>query len=211
MARPEGKKNEDYDIKRERLLDLLYVHMMKQEFREFPSFRTVSQLLDVTPPTLKHYFGDREGLIKSFMEFIDKRGDPFIQKAAVPSGKADYSIREVLHFIASGFEFGPVAHIHQFGLANGLGDSEIGPAYLNYIFEPLLQALEKRISSHQEAGEIVSVEPRIAALALISPLFMVMMHQKKLGGCNVRPIDLNDFIHQHADAFMRAYATKPNQ
>jgi AcrR family transcriptional regulator len=205
MARNIGNKNNDYAQKRERLLDLLFVQMMKHNFRSFPSFREVSDLLGVTPPTLRHYFTDREGLIKAFLEFIELRGKPFLDKAAVASGAVDYSVRELLHFIASGFEFGPVAAIHQFGLSNGLGDEDIGPAYLIHIFEPLLQSVEKRIITHQQQNELVEAEPRLLALSLLSPLFMVLIHQNKLGGKCVRPIDINSFIHQQADAFLKSY------
>lgn len=205
MARKIGNKNIDYAEKRERLLDLLFMQMKKHNFGTFPSFREVSDMLGVTPPTLRHYFVDKDGLIKAFLEYIELRGKPFLEKAAIASGAVDYSIRELLHYIASGFEFGPVAEIHQFGLSNGLGDDDIGPAYLVHIFEPLLQSVEKRIVIHQQQKELVEAEPRLLALSLLSPLFMVLIHQNKLGGKCVRPIDINGFIHQQADAFLRSY------
>lgn len=205
MPRREGSKNEDYENKRNKLLETLFQKLVQKKFREFPSFRNVSELLSVTPPTLQHYFEDRKGLMTALIQYIEQKGEGYLEKVKLPEGKGKESIFKLLQFITSGFEDGPVGTIHQFGLAHGMGEKELGPTYLTHLFEPLLSAVEKRIEIHQKNQEIIECEPRVAALFLLSPLFLVLLHQKKLGGHKVRPLNLENYLKEHTDIFWKAF------
>jgi hypothetical protein len=46
---------------------------------------------------------------------------------------------------------------------------------------------------------------RGAALMLLSPIILAMLHQRDLGGEKVRCLDVDAFVATHADAFIRAY------
>lgn len=203
--RPEGSKNEDYEKKRNSLLAKLFEKLVQEEFREFPSLRNSAKLLTVSVPTLQHYFEDREGLMSALLVFIKEKGDPYLQRLSIPEGKGKTSIYKLLEFIKEGFERGHVGTFHQFGLIQGLGEDELGPGYLNQLFEPFLQAVEKRIGIQQERKELAPGDPRLAALFLISPLLLALLHQTKLGGDKVRPLALDQYLKDHADVFWKAY------
>ncbi|TGL18976.1 TetR/AcrR family transcriptional regulator [Leptospira yanagawae] len=206
MPRPEGSKNEDYEVKRNKILESLFQKLVQKKFREFPSFRNVAKLLNVSPPTLKHYFQNRNGVMTALLTHIKSKGESYLEKILVPEGNGKESIHKLLQYITSGFEAGPVGTIHQFGLAHGMGEKELGPSYLVHLFEPLLDAVERRLILHQRQNELIECEPRVAALFLISPLFMVLLHQKKLGGHKVRPLNIEAYLKSHTDIFWKTFA-----
>ncbi|TGL72484.1 TetR/AcrR family transcriptional regulator [Leptospira jelokensis] len=211
MTRPEGSKNEDYEVKRNKILESLFQKLVQKKFREFPSFRNVAKLLNVSPPTLKHYFQSRNGVMTALLTHIEIKGEAYLEKILVPEGNGKESIYKLLQYITSGFESGPVGTIHQFGLSHGMGEKELGPSYLVHLFEPLLDAVERRLILHQKQNELIECEPRVAALFLISPLFLVLLHQKKLGGHKVRPLNIDEYLHNHTDIFWKAFAKKQKE
>jgi hypothetical protein len=52
---------------------------------------------------------------------------------------------------------------------------------------------------------MVKGDMRVAALALVAPIVLGALHQSKLGGSETRPLDIDAFANQHADAFIRAW------
>jgi hypothetical protein len=50
------------------------------------------------------------------------------------------------------------------------------------------------------------VDTRHAALALLSPVILALLHQAELGGAKDHPLDVDRFLSDHAAAFARAYA-----
>jgi hypothetical protein len=93
------------------------------------------------------------------------------------------------------------------GLREGPRAEETGIAYLQDILEPLLQAAEERLHLHMLRGEMRPGNPRFAALALISPLFLAHLHQGPLCGASLRPLDLADMTAEHTSGFIAAYRT----
>ena len=129
--------------------------------------------------------------------------------AASPSpGDLRGSLLDLLRRTAMGWRFG-VGRLYQGGLALGLGDGRLGPAYVDNLLEPLLQAVEARLAKHHAWGEARVEHPRFAALQLVSPLVLALLHQDGLGGAECRPLDLDAFIVDLADGFVRAHALAP--
>jgi AcrR family transcriptional regulator len=204
MGRPAGVHNEDYDEKRAALLDRVTARLVAVG-ADRASFREMAATAGVSVPTLRHYFGDRQGLIRAWMAWRGGQGAPYLAELATTTEPFDLSIRTMLEFVALGLERGRVVELHVVGLMEGLTNPALGPSYLTSILEPTLQAAEQRLALHAERGEMRAVDLRAAALALLSPLILAVLHQRDLGGRSVRCLDISAFIATHAEAFVRAY------
>lgn len=75
MPRPAGARNHDFDEKRAALLDALTDFALSADLRR-PSLRQFAQAMNASEPTLRHYFGDRQGLIIEILENIGRKGAP---------------------------------------------------------------------------------------------------------------------------------------
>ena len=81
----------------------------------------------------------------------------------------------------------------------------IGPSYVDHLLEPLLQAVEARLEQHQQWGELGDHDLRFAALSLVSPVVLALLHQDGLGGQGCRPLDVEAFVVAQVNGFVRAY------
>lgn len=205
MGRTPGTRNADYDAERERLVERLK-RALVEPGGAARSFREMAAAASVSPPTLRHYFGTREGVLAAVYAAIHADGLPYLHAvAAGPLGPARESLGWLLRFTVEGWRQG-VGAIHQLGLTAGLGDGALGPAYVNELLEPMLQAFEARIARHVAAGDLGPCDVRHAAIALISPVLVALLHQQALGGAGCRPLDLGRLLDDHVDRFLRAYA-----
>ncbi len=106
--------------------------------------------------------------------------------------------------VAFGWKNG-VGAIHLLGLHAGLGHRQLGPAYVTEILEPTLQSAEARIARHIEKKGLAECDVRHAALALLSPLVLGLLHQDGLFGAKCRTLDLDAFLDDHVKQFLRAH------
>lgn len=203
MARTKGAKNADHAERRAELLERLRGRLASRAGGP-PSFRELAHAAGVSVATLTHHFGSRDGVIAAVLEQLGQDGRPFLSLAATPSGGLEQSLRDFLSFAAQGHRRG-VGDLHAIGLLEGTAHAAHGPAYLTHILEPVLNALEHRLAAHVERGEMRTTNLRHAALMLLSPLLLAQLHQDQLGGCGVRPLDLETMIDDQVAAFLRAY------
>lgn len=206
MGRPQGKQNVDYVEKRDALLDKLGPRLVTTSERA--SFREMAAFAEVSVPTLRHYFGDRNGVVRAWLERKGVRGKQHLDALSETQEDFAHSIRSMLSFVAMGMERGRVIELHIVGLAEGLTNPALGPTYLQSILEPTLAAAERRLSTHIQRGEMRETDVRTAALALLSPLILALLHQRDLGGREVRRLDIDEFIDSHASAFIMAYRAR---
>jgi hypothetical protein len=73
------------------------------------------------------------------------------------------------------------------------------------VLEPTLQALEHRLKNYVAQGVVVDCDTRHAALMLLSPLLLALLHQHDLGGTRCRPLAIPALIDEHVRVFVRAY------
>ena len=209
MSRSKGARNEDYARKRAVLLGKL-----RQRLRKLgppASMRELAASAEVSVPTLRHYFGDRSGVVRAVMEdeLADggRAGGP-LEIAATPDGDLASSIRSLLAHADAGFVHGGLTESHAAGLAEGLREEELGAGYLRLALDPTIDAFAERLSRHQEAGELrADVDVRAAAIQLLAPLVFARLHQDRLGGKNSAPIDIARMLEQHAETFVRGHRT----
>jgi AcrR family transcriptional regulator len=205
MTRPRGSQNARHPEKR---LELLR-HVRKSltvTGNDKLTFSELAESAGVSIPTLRHYFGTRSKLIAEVFEEVNKEGQRHMLAASKPVLPFPESVMQAAEEIMAGVRYGRMDKIHTLGLTEGLGDGELGPAYLQQILEPGLQSLEARFLVHQERGDMVSCSVRYAAIDFAAPLLVANLHQRGLGGSSVRPMEMHEFVRSHVSMFIRAYS-----
>ncbi|HEY6100660.1 MAG TPA: TetR/AcrR family transcriptional regulator, partial [Anaeromyxobacter sp.] len=205
MGRRPGSRNADYAEERERILGRL-AREVGLAGRGHLSFRELAQVAGVTPSTLRHYLGRRGDVLSATLARLRQGGAPFVAAAATEDhGSAAESLAWLVAFLRRGWDFG-VGKAHAFGIAEGLGEPALGRSYLRDVLEPTLQAAEARIARHVARGELGPCDFRHAALELLAPVVLALLHQQLLCGAEVRPLDLDRFVEDHLSRFLRAHA-----
>lgn len=205
MARTRGARNADYDEQRLSLARRVRARVMapggvRASMREF------GEAAGTSVATLKHYFEDRDGLLRAVLESQHLDAAPYLAMASVPlAGDVRASLRGYLRGLKTAwFEHG-VGVIQATSLAEGLTNPALGPTYVNHLLEPLLGTCETLLRRHVELGDLAPLEPRVAGLQFVAPVVLALLHQDSLSGAACRPLDLDAFFDAHVDAFLRAW------
>lgn len=206
MARPKGALNADHAETRQILLGRVRRRLLAPGGAR-ASFRELAAAAEVSPATLRHYFPDREALVAATFEALKNEGAPFMAMAAsAPRGP----VREALPWFIEGllvaWRQAGVGHAHELGLTAGLGDPDLGPAYVTHLLEPTLQTAEARLALHVASGELAVTDTREAALVLVSPIVLALLHQEGLAGVKCRPLDVEAFARGHTERFIAMHA-----
>jgi AcrR family transcriptional regulator len=205
MARTPGARNADYDEERLALARKVRPLMVGPGGLR-SSLREMAAAASTSVATLKHYFHDREGVLEGVMECLRVDSSPYLAIASSPSGHDVHaSLVDYLQRIKTAwFKYG-VGAMQAASLAAGLTTSSLGPTYVNYLLEPLLQTAEQRLRRHVEQGDLKPCNERYAALQLLAPVVLGLLHQDSLSGASCRPLDLDPFLAEHVDQFLRAH------
>lgn len=179
-----------------------------------PSFRELAHAAEVSVPTLRYYFGDRAQAISAVLENFLRQGLDRLERIAQPPGTFPDSVREYGHSLLQGFRAPRMVNlgdVFAIAIAEGLLDPQIGPSALQFIVDPSIDTLQRRLRSHIERGEMRDVDTRAAALVLISPLLLLILHQDHMGGSACNPAEMERVIEEVCDAFVRAYKAEVAQ
>lgn len=205
MGRPVGKRNADYEARRRSIAAAIVPRLLAADGPSV-SLRQLAIAAEVSVPTLVHYFGDRSAAIAAAIAEMHAQGAPHLARSATePHGGARESLRWFAEQFVLAWQRYGVGRMVASSIAVGLHDAVIGPATVNDILEPTIQAAERRIADHVAAGEIAPCDVRHAALELVSPLLIALIHQDSLFGRQCRPLDLAAFLDDHLERFGRAY------
>lgn len=208
MARPKGTKSPNYDARRDGLLARVAAYLVRV-YPARPSFREIAAACDVSQPTLRHYFGSREGLIAAHFERYGQQGSPYLARLAVTELPLRASLQEMARTILDGFTKPHVGTSQAVALSEGLAASESGPEYLAHVLEPTLQAVASRLRVHIARGEMRPCDPRFVATLLVSPILVAALHQDHLGGKSCFPLDVQALADESGDAIAQAYGAVP--
>jgi AcrR family transcriptional regulator len=207
MTRTAGARNADFEVRRTALIAKARERLSLQT-GEPPSFRELALAAGVSVTTLRHYFGSREALIKAVFEHYLQAGQRHLRRTRAPVPETvdlEDSLKEFLTRLVQGWSGGYLGSLHRIGLSEGLRNPQTALDYLMDVLEPTLQALEQRLRNDVESGVIVECDTRHAALMLLSPLLMALLHQVDLGGTRCRPLAIPALIDEHVKVFARAY------
>jgi AcrR family transcriptional regulator len=205
MGRISGARNRNHDETRTRLLASVAQQMLMSG-GSHPSMRVLADGAGVDPGTLRHYFGDRQGVVQAAFEYLLQFGQ---ERQAWAKSLAELPAREaftqLLGQIAAAWS-GALGGMHAAGFAEGMADSGLGQIYVSSILEPTLASVEELLIVFHTRGELSVPDARVAALALMSPVLLALFHQHQLQGRRCRPLVLERFIEQHLDGFLKGYA-----
>jgi AcrR family transcriptional regulator len=207
MARTAGARNAQFEERRNALITKARSRLSMQG-AEAPSFRELALAAGVSVATMRHYFGTRDGLIQAIFAQSLESGRRHLSSARAPQPAAidfESGLKSFLQRVVIGWTEGQVGALHRIGLAEGLRSPATALAYLADILEPTLQALEQRLRVDAERGVIVECDTRHAALMLLSPILLALLHQHDLGGTRCRPLAIPALIDEHVRVFARAY------
>jgi len=207
MSRTQGSRNAQFTERRQALVAKARDRLSLQT-GEAPSFRELALASGVSVATLRHYFGTREALVKAVFEQALQDGQRHLERTRAPEAGApdlEQSVHGFLSRVVAGWTQGFVGDLHRIGLAEGLRNPHTALDYLNDVLEPTLQALETRLAGLVAQRAIVECDTRHAALMLLSPLLLALLHQRDLGGTRCRPLSIPALIDEHVKVFVRAY------
>lgn len=207
MARPSGSRDKAFEEKKQALVTRAREHLSQAGGRN-ASWRDLASASGVSPSTLAHYFGDRQGLIKTILEYSSREGDHYLAMAARAGEDFRASVFQLVGMLGQGLDRG-VLSLQVIGLTEGLSHASSADAYLGEHLEPVLGAISLRLDTHVERGQMRKIETRFAAISLLSPMLIARLHQLELGGKACYPMSLEAFDETHADAFVRGYAAHP--
>ncbi len=188
MARPAGARNHDFEDKRAFLLDTLTDFALNADLRR-PSLRQFAIAASASEPTLRHYFGDRQGVVIAILCNISSRGRPLWDTISTPAVDVSAAIAEYLRVSEAGMRHGGFVRAHAFGLIEGLADEIVAKAYLEQVLEPALQAVMAKLDATPGAPKDQPGR-RALALAMFAPLLVMSIHQDLLGGADATPLDV---------------------
>jgi hypothetical protein len=117
-------------------------------------------------------------------------------------------VREFARALVFGLQAGSVVRLGDVfaaSLCEGLADPKVSPLALAHLIDPALDALTARLDEHARRGEMAKTDTRAAALMLLSPLLMAVLHQDQMNGRERRSIELTSLADQISAAFVRAY------
>jgi len=194
MPRPAGVRNRDFEDKKTALIETLTEYALSADMRR-PSLRQFAQAAGASEPTLRHYFGDRRGVVIAILRTIGQRGRPVWETVATPSSDPAAAIEEYYRVSHAGMRHGGFIRAHAFGIIEGLADREVAEAYLEYIMEPALESVAEKLGATPGAPR-GTMALRAAGLAALAPLLMLSLHQDLLGGNERWPFDGDATIAQ---------------
>ncbi|AKT39039.1 TetR family transcriptional regulator [Chondromyces crocatus] len=207
MGRPAGSRNPDFEATRASLLRGLLARVTEPDGAR-ASLRELAAAAGVSASTLRHYFGSREGVLAAVFAHWHEGGRPYLLSVATePLAPVRASLDGLLRRLGEAFDQHGVGEVFAVGLAVGLRQETLGPAYLQEVLDPLLEAVEARLARHVARGELRAGEVRHMALSLMSPPLLALLHQGALGGVACRPLSYTRFCDDHIAAFLRAHGT----
>ncbi|MEM6534807.1 MAG: hypothetical protein AAGA24_06975 [Pseudomonadota bacterium] len=192
MPRPVGVRNRDFEEKRAALVDTLTDFALTMERRN-PSLRQFAIAASASEPTLRHYFGDRRGVILAILENLNKRAQPIWNAVRTPAKDPETAIEEYFRITRVGMMHGGFAEGHAFGIVEGIADEVIGEAYLEYILNPALEVVSQKLGDTPGA-DMSGKDGMAAAFLVLAPMLVMTLHQHLLGGDDKYPIDAERFL-----------------
>ena len=200
-----GAKNADHEAKRAQMVAQIAPVIMRAA-PERPSLRQMSKAAGVSVNNLRHYFGTREGVLQAVLEAMGVAGEPYMRRAlGFTERSVSEGLRTLLGEYVTAWTPEQLGGLHRSGISEGLGSETLGPVYVEHILEPTLTVVEEMLGIWHERGEIDVADRRFAALALMAPVLIALLHQRGLGGDGCRPLEFDAFLDAHVAGFVRGW------
>lgn len=201
MGRPVGARNREYEHKRRTLARDLAGALQRDDGSP-AALADLAATAGVSTTTLRHYFGDRDGVVQAVLETVRDDSAAYLRAGTTAAGRPpEQTLPELLLGTVLAWQHHGLDRALTGALAVGLGSATRGPHVVAGLLEPLLHAVERLLVEHAHAGELPALsaeQGREAALALVAPLLLALLHQDSLHGRAVRPLDVEALARRHA-------------
>ncbi|MFN3834816.1 MAG: TetR/AcrR family transcriptional regulator [Glycocaulis sp.] len=172
------------------------------------SLRQFAIRAGVSEPTLRHFFGDRQGVVIAILHHFAHQADAWLARSAQPGAGLEASVDGYLQMSLEGFDNSLFVQAHAFALVESIHDPEVARAYLSIVVEPSLQAIERRLAPGISPDGQNPERVRHAALTLYSTMLFAVLHQRLLRGQETRPLNMEAFFGDMVRLFGRGLAAK---
>ena len=189
MPRPPGTRNQDFANKKHALVEKLTEYLLSDNV-ELPSFRQMAIAAETSEPTLRHYFGDRSGVIATVMAHAGQLAEPMRAIVRQPAASIEEAIQTFHQLIIQFRESSRFIAGHAFGLRESMSDPLARKAYLQYIVEPNIDCVAERLVKSRGGPTNFQTARSLAMMLMSSSMFMVM-HQNLLDGVEHKPINVS--------------------
>ena len=201
MGRPLGARNREYEQRRAGLARQLAGRLQRDDGTP-AGLSDLGAAAGVSTTTLRHYFGDRDGVVQAVLETVRDDSAGYLDAGTTAGGRPpERTLPELLAGTVLAWRRHGLDRTLTGALAVGLGSDTRGPHVVTDLLEPLLTATERLLKQHSDAGELPALtdeERREAALALVAPVLLALIHQDALSGHAVRHLDVENLAQRHA-------------
>ena len=198
MGRRSGSRNRDYAATRHRLAALCAASLLRED-GEPASLTDLARTAGVSPTTLVHYFGDRDGVFAAAMGAVAEDSRGHLDRLASPGDRfPEQTLPALLGATVEVWRTHGLGPVFAGSLRQAIGHERRGPVFLDGLLEPYLHAVEALLRVHVERGDLPAVDVRATALGLLGPVLLALLHQDPLGGRRLRPLDVAAFADRHA-------------
>lgn len=172
MGRPAGSRNVNYDSRRAGLAASIFSAIQARTGRA--SLRDLAVASGVSVSTLRHYFGDRNGLLDALLEVLGEELadtlEQVISELPVPFSEALPALMAELELAVAG----PLRDHLRVALVEGLATSALHRVLLYGTLAPSLLAIEDMLEARRDQL-VPNPNLRVAAVALVTPLFFCLL------------------------------------
>lgn len=190
LASEEKSGQTKFDAAKKRLLQRLTAGVLRGE--QLQSFVQMAKIAGVSRPTLRHYFGDENGVFAALLE-------SWKPEAATTS--LDPAENDAVPFLLSIVGQVRLAWEQGFRLLFEAGldqrRPETSPLVVQHLLEPVLDAVQAAIEDCVAAELLPPLPLREAAISLISPVILSGLHQETLEGHRSHPLDQDNAFALH--------------
>lgn len=207
MGRARGSPNANHEDKRLAMCRAMVPALLTKG--RPATLKELAEAADVSVPTLRHYFGDRDEVVQAILEQAHEDAAPHLAFGDVER-PVDEAVAAHLMSLVDGWRGSPLRSLVLGSITGGIDHPVLGPATVTHVLEPTTQSLEARLRHYQATGVLsAELDPRHGALALLGPVILALLHQDDLSGARCRPLDVAPFIEDLVAAFVRAHSDQP--
>lgn len=172
MGRPAGSRNLNYDSRRATLAASVFGALQARAGRA--SLRDLAVASGVSVSTLRHYFGDRDGLLQALLEVLgEELADSFEQLISELPGPLIEAVPALVNELEMAMA-GPLRDHVRVALVEGLATSALHRPLLYGTLAPAAFAIEAMLEARRD--ELVpNPNIRVASVALVMPLFFCLL------------------------------------
>lgn len=204
MGRPPGSRNADYESKRQALARSV-VPLLLDPAATRPSLRELARAAGVSVSTMRHYFGDRSGIVEAaFSEVGATAREILAESTRRTYGPAELRLRRFLLGLVDMWDRHEVGRAHAAGLVEGLHEPQLGPVFAREVSGVLVHSTELLLQRLELAGHLEVDDAHTAAWSLLSPVVHLLLHRDSLSDGELAP-DVERFVERHARGFVNGH------